>query len=128
MKRSFTGCAVTEETDRHGVTAFQLGGDASAGGDRQSSPDNAIGAEHARVEIGDVHRATLALAVAGPPAEQLGHHAFHVGAFGDAVAAVVAHDAIGDSQVGADANRDRLLAAVWVHDAVDPVLQAEPQR
>ena len=82
------------------------------------------------VEVGDVHRAALALAVAVAPAEQLGHHAVDVGALGDAVAvaAMVADDAIGDAQVRADADGDRLLADVRVHDAVDPVVEAELER
>ena len=57
-----------------------------AGDDRDAAGDDAVGAEHADAEIGDVHGAALALAVAGLPAVELGHHALEVGALGDAVA------------------------------------------
>ena len=39
-----------------------------------------------------------------------------------AVAAVIADDAIGSSQVGADADGDRLLAAIRVNDAMDAAI------
>ena len=83
--------------------------------------DDPVGAEHADAEIGDVHRAALALAVAGLPPVELGHHAVEVGALGDAVAvaAMRRDDPVAAIERGADADGDRLLADVAVHDAVD---------
>src|SRR5205823_8011531 len=78
--------AIPEERDRHASLAFHLRCQAGAGDDCNPSGDDAIGAEHADPEIGDVHRAAFALAVAGLPAIELGHHAVEVGTLGDAVA------------------------------------------
>src|SRR5207244_8278582 len=85
------------------------------------SGDDAIGAEHADPEIGDVHRAAFALAVAGLPAIELGHHAVEVGTLGDAVAvaAMRRDDPVAVVERATDADRDRLLADVAMHDAVD---------
>jgi len=68
-----------------------------------------------------VHRAAFALAVAGLTAVQLGHHTVQVGAFGDAVAvaAMGRNDPVTAGRARADANGDRLLADVAVHDAVN---------
>ncbi len=73
------------------------------------------------LEIGDVHRTALAFAVAGLPAVKLGHHAVQVGALRDAmaVAAMRRDDPVAALERGADADRDRLLTDVAVHDAVD---------
>ena len=80
--------------------------------DRDAAGDDAVGAEHADREVGDVHRAALALAVAVDPSEQLGHHAADVAAFRDAmaVAAMGAGDPVCTRQRLADADGDRLLA------------------
>ena len=68
-----------------------------------------------------MHRATLALAVAGALAVQLGHHTFEVRPLGNtvAVAAVGADDLIVALEVGADAGRHRFLSDVAVDDAID---------
>src|SRR3977135_888246 len=83
--------------------------------------DYPVGSEHADAEIGDVHRPALALAVAGLPPVKLGHHAVEVGALGDAVAvaAMRRDDPVALIERGADTDRDRLLADVAMHDAVD---------
>ena len=92
-----------------------------AGDDRDAAGDDAVGAEHADREIGDVHRAALALAITGLPAVELGHHAVQIGALGDAMAmaAMGRDDAVGPGQCRADADRDRFLADIAMHDAVD---------
>src|SRR5262249_55395809 len=50
-----------------------------------------------------------------------GHHAFDIRAFSDTVtvAAVVADDAVSGTQIGADADRDRLLTTVRMHHTMD---------
>ena len=113
--------AVAEERDRDTALAFHLRRKAGAGDDRNAARDDAVGAEHADAEIGDVHGAALALAVAGLPPVQLGHHAVQVGALGDAVAvaAMRRDDPVAAIERRTDADGDRLLADVAVHDAVD---------
>jgi hypothetical protein len=54
-------------------------------GDRDAGAHDAVGAEHAEVEVADVHRPALALAVAGGLAHQLGHHLGELAALGDEV-------------------------------------------
>ena len=84
-------------------------------------PDDAVGAQHAQVQVGDVHRAALAVAVARRAAQELGVHALGVAALGDevAVAAMGAGDVVVLGEEGADAHADRLLAGVEMGDAGD---------
>ena len=63
-----------------------FGRQGSAADQRRSAADNAIGAHHPLVEIGDVHRAALAFAGTADLAEDLGHHAVDRDTLGDAVA------------------------------------------
>ena len=114
MERALVGGAVAEEADGHPAGAERLGGERRAAGQRDAAADDAVGAEHPFVDVGDVHRAALALADAGRLAHQLGHHAGDVDALGDAVtvAAVGRGDEVVVGQVGADADRDGLLAGV----------------
>ena len=92
-----------------------------ADGQRRAAADDAVGAEHALGEVGDVHRAALALAEAVGAAVDLEHHALHVAALGDAVpvAAMRADDVVGVVEVLADADRDRFLARIEVREAGD---------
>src|SRR5439155_742350 len=113
--------AIAEERDRDPALALHLRGEPGAGDDRDPAGDDTVGAEHADAEIGDVHRAALALAVAGLPTVELGHHAVEVGTLGDAmaVAAMRRDDPVAATKRAADADRDRLLADIAMHDAVD---------
>ena len=86
MERPGIRCAIAEKRHRDPALAFHLRRQAGAGDDRDPAGDDAVGAEHADAEIGDVHRAALALAIAGLPAVELGHHAVEIGALGDAMA------------------------------------------
>src|SRR5258705_11141250 len=117
VERAGIRCANPEEGDRAPPLALPRWGRPGAGDDPDPAGDDPVGAEHADTEIGDVHRAALALAVAGLPAIQLGHHAVEVGALGDAmaVAPMRRDDPVALTERGADANRDRLLADVAVH-------------
>jgi len=118
---ALVGGAVAAEEDADGAVALVLGGEGGAHGDGGAAGDDAVGAEDAEVEVGDVHRAALAVAVAGGAAVKLGEHAAHVAALGDAVAvaAVGAGDGVGRLQLGADAGGDRLLADIEVNGAGD---------
>jgi hypothetical protein len=80
---------------------------------------DAVGTEHALVDVGDVHGAALALAHSRRTAEQLGHHARHLHALGDAVAvtAMGGADHVAVPQMRADARRHRLLAGVEMQEA-----------
>ena len=113
--------AVAEEAHRHVALAVELGGERGAARDGQPTAHDAVGAQHADGEVGDVHRPALALAVAVDAAEQLGHHAPDVGALGDAVpvAPVVARHAVSRGQARAHAGGDGLLAHVGMHGPVD---------
>ena len=119
MEGALVGGAVTEE--RHGdvVLAGDHGAQRGAGGDRQSSADDAVGAEDAERVIDDMHRAALAFAVAGALAENLRHHAIEASALGDqmSVAAMVRGDAIGLAQRGADAGGGSFFADGDVDEA-----------
>ena len=121
MERPGIRRAVAEKRDRDPALAFHLRREAGAGDDRDPARDDAVGAEHADAEIGDVHRAALALAIAGLPPVELGHHAVEIGTLGDAmaVAAMRRDDPVALVERGADADRDRLLADIAMHDAVD---------
>ena len=57
-----------------------------ADSNRQASGHHAVGAQHADRKIGNVHGATLARIETTGLAEQLAHHALHVGTLGQRVA------------------------------------------
>ena len=121
VERSRVRCAVAEEGHRDALLTFHLRRKARAGDDRDAAGDDAVGAEHADAEIGDVHGSAFALAVAGLAPVELGHHAVEVGALGDAVAmpAMRRDDPVTAVERGTDADGDRFLTDVAVHDAVD---------
>src|SRR5581483_4603460 len=64
VERSRVGGAVAEKGDGNAALPVHLSGEPRAGDDRDAAADDAVGAEHADAEIGDVHRAALAFAVA----------------------------------------------------------------
>ena len=70
----------------NGAAPQCLGGQCRADDERRPAADDAVGAEHAAVEIGDVHRSALAAAQPALFGEQLLHHQDRVAALGDAVA------------------------------------------
>src|SRR5262249_59529038 len=100
---------------------LHLSGKAGPGDDRDPAGDDPVGPEHADAEIGDVHRAALALAIAGLPAVELGHHAVEVGALGDAVAvaAMGRDDPVAEIEGRADADGDRPLPDPAGHHTTD---------
>ncbi len=111
---------VPEERDHHPVGLPQALRQRGAGAQGQRGADDAVGAQDAQGQVGDVHGAAQAPAIAGLAAHQLGHHALQVRALGDAVAvaAVVAADVVVRAQVGAGPRGDGLLADVAVRGAL----------
>ena len=124
MERPLVGGAVAEEGHRNAVAALQLGGQGRAGGYGHSRSHDAVGAQHPHAEVGDVHRAAFAVAIAVAAAEQLGHHQVDVGALGDgvAVAAMGAGDAVGSAEGGAHPHGNGFLADIGVDHAGDVAL------
>lgn len=119
VEDALVGAAVADEGDRDLSGAAVLGRQRRADGEGHAARGDAVGAEQAGPDVGDVHRAALAAAQAVAAAEDLQHHAGEVAALGDrvAVAAVRAGDEVVGAQVRADADGDRLLARVEVHGA-----------
>ena len=105
--------------------AERLGGQRRADHQRRAAADDAVGAEHALVEIGDVHRAALAAAQPGLLGEQLLHHPGRVAALGDAVAvpAMGAGDVVLRPEMRADADRGGLLAGIEMDKAGNAALR-----
>ncbi len=121
VEGSPVGGAVAEEGHGDSVGLLHLLGQRRAGGHGEAAAHDAVGAQHAHAEVGDVHGAALALAAAGALSEQLGHHVLQVGALGDgmAVPPVGALDIVGLSQVRHDARGSGFLADVQVDEPGD---------
>src|SRR5215471_2324632 len=85
VERPRVGCTVAKERDCHATLSFHLCRQSRAGHYRDAASDNAIGTKHADVEVGDVHRPALALAIAGLPSIELSHHAVQVCALRNAM-------------------------------------------
>ncbi|MNG92340.1 hypothetical protein D3C79_512720 [compost metagenome] len=118
---AFVGSAIAEEGHRHIVVALDLGSQPGPGYKRCTGPDDAVGAEHAFFQVGDMHRTALATAHAGLLAVDFGHHAVHIHALGDAVAmtAVGRGDAVAVAQVGHDPGGGGFFAGIQVDEAGD---------
>ena len=103
---------VAEEGDRDRVAPLDRHRVRGTHRDRDAGRDDAVGAQHADREVGDVHRAALAAAEAAGLAEQLVHHPFEAGALGQrvAVTAVRRGQPVRGGQVRADAGRHRFLS------------------
>ena len=119
MKAAFVGRTIAKKGDRYLITAPVVGAKTGPHRHRDAAADNATGAQHANVKIGNVHGAAFALAIAGRLAKEFGHHAVKIAPFGDhmAMAAMGADDVIIVSQRGADPCPHRLLANVQVDKA-----------
>ena len=119
VEKALAERAVAEEAHRDLAAAAHLRRERGARRDAGGAADDGVGAEVARLGIGDVHRAALAATVAGLLAEQFREHAVDRGALGEAVpvAAVGAGDEVVAMQGLADADRHGLLADVEVGQA-----------
>src|SRR5205823_553267 len=111
--------AVTGERDRNGAAPQGLRGERRADDQRRAAADNAVGAEHAAVEIGDVHRAALATAQPALLGEEFLHHQNRVAALGDAVAvaAMGAGDVVLGTKMRADAHSRGLFPGIEMNKA-----------
>jgi hypothetical protein len=120
--------AVAEERHRHAIEAAHAGRERRPGRDGDAGPDDPVGAEDAEVEIGHVHRAALAAAVARSPAVQLGEEPAQIGPLGQqmTVPAVRRGHVVVGAKDGAGADCGRLLADVRMDEAGDPVLGEQP--
>jgi hypothetical protein len=103
------------------TTAIELCRERRAHRDRRSAADDAVGAEHSLIDVGDVHRAALALAKPFAAAPDFLHHAVKVTALGQAMAmaAMGRNDLVGRVQVLANAHGHGFLAAVEVSETGD---------
>src|SRR5205085_11875790 len=110
--RALCAGPVAEERHAHPAGALELGGQGRPADQRRAAADDAVGAEHALGQVGDVHGTALAVAAARLAAVDLGHHLADLHALGDAVAvaAVGAGDGVAAVEIAADADRRGLLA------------------
>ena len=119
MTGALVAGSVPEEGYDDPVVALHLASQSRAHGHREGGSDDAGLAQDADVEVGKVHRASLALTVAGGLAQKLGHCASHVATLGDwvTVRAVVPGDVVVIAERSARANGDCFLADVAVGHA-----------
>src|SRR5919197_279516 len=112
VKGSRVSPTIAEKTHGDLIGAPHLEGEGRARGDRDARADDAIGPQDAQLQVGDMHRPALPLAVARLLAVELRHHAVEAGALGDdiAMAAMRAGDIIVGAEMGAHPRRHRLLA------------------
>ena len=80
---ALVGCAIAREAHRDRAGVQRLGGQCGADHQGRAAADNAVGAEHPLIEIGDVHRAALAAAEPVLARKELAHHPDNVAALGD---------------------------------------------
>ena len=120
-ERALVGAAVAGERDGYLLRAAGLRGQPYAADQGRAAADDAVGAEHALIQVGYVHGAALAVAEALLFAVDLEHHSLDVAALGDgvAVAAVGARYVVVPIEVGHDAGGDGLLPGVEVDEARD---------
>ena len=118
--------AVPRKRDGDRQLAFRiwpvdLVGDRRTHRDRRARADNAVGAQHALVDVGDVHGAALAVAQAFLASPDLLHHPFDIAALGEAmaVAAMGRDDLVSVGQMLANAHRDGFLPAIKVGETGD---------
>ena len=121
MESSLVAGPVAEEAYRHPVVVLQTAAQCRAHGHRDRGAEDARLAQDADAEVGQVHRAALALADAGLLAQQLGHCGPDVAALGDGVSvrAVVAGHPVVVAQGHAGTHGHRLLPDVGVGRAND---------
>ncbi len=121
MKRAFVGRAVAEEDHAHAVLLLRLDAHADPDGDGQAAGDDAVRAEVATFDVGDVHRPPAPMAIAVFLAEEFREHARGIPALGDAVAvaAMRREDVIVGAQGQDRSDGARLLADRQVHRAVN---------
>ena len=96
------GGAVAEEADRHIARAEILRPPGGAAGDRQMRADDGVGAHHAMLDRGQMHRAALAAHQAVVAQHQLAQHLLHRHA---------ARQRVGMAAIGAETQSPGTMAA-----------------
>ena len=121
------GRAVAEEADRDILVALILRAPRGAAGDRQMRADDGVGAHHAVLHRGEMHRAALAAHQAVVALHELAQHLLHRHAARERVrmAAIGAEAEIAGLHRLGEAGGDRLLAEREMARALDQVLQEE---
>ena len=121
------GGAVAEEADRHVLVAFVLRAPGGAAGDRQMRADDRVGAHHAVLGGGQVHRAALAAHQAVVALHQFAQHLLdrHAARQRVGMAAIGAERQVARLHGGREAGRHRLLAERQVARALHQVLQEQ---
>ena len=119
--RALVARPVAREGDRDAPFPVELVGQRRANRDRRACADDAVGTQHALVDIGDMHGAALALAQAFGAAPDFLHHPLHIAALGKAVpvAAVGGDDLVFGIEMFAHAHGHRFLAAIEVGEPGD---------
>ena len=112
------------------MDSWKVQSQSAAGGDGDAAAHDGVGAQIALGEIGDVHGAAAALAVAGGLAHQFCQCAIQFGALGNAVAMtpVGGCNQILIRQLGTDRGGHGLLAGVQVNRAPQFVLREQCPR
>ena len=121
MEAALVAGAVPEEAEGDLIRAAHPGGEPRAGGERQAGAHDPRLAHDAHRVVGEVHRAALALADAGPLAHELRHQRRKRGALADRVAvrAMRAEDEVVVAQGHAGAGDGGLLSDAEVRRARD---------
>ena len=121
------GGAVAEEADRDVLGALVLRAPGGAAGDRQMRADDGVGAHHAVLDRGQMHRAALAAHQAVVALHQLAQHLLdrHAARQRMGMAAIGAEAQIALLHGAGKAGRHRLLAEREMAGALDQVLQEQ---
>ena len=82
VKGAFIGCAIAEEAYYHPVGSLQFLGECRTDSHRDVTPNNTGGSQIAMLHVGNMHGATLPLAVAAAFAQYFCHHFVVVVLFG----------------------------------------------
>ena len=127
VERADVGGAVAEEAHRHVVLLLVLRPPGRAAGDRQMRADDGVGAHHAVLLGGQVHRAALAAHQAVVALHQLAEHLLdrHAARQRVGVAAVGAERQVALLHGGGEARRHGLLAERQMARALHQVLQEQ---
>ena len=127
VERADVGGAVAEEADRHVLVALVLRPPGRAAGDRQVRADDGVGAHHAVLLGGEVHRAALAAHQPVVALHQLAQHLLDRHAAGQRVgmAAIGAERKIALLHGDGEARGHRLLPERQVAGALHQVLQKQ---
>ena len=127
VERADVGGAVAEEAHRHVVLLLVLRAPGGAAGDRQVRADDGVGAHHAVLLGGQMHRAALAAHQAVVALHQLAQHLLDRHAAGQrvGVAAIGAERQVALLHRHREARRHRLLAERQMARALHQVLQEQ---